>query len=72
MNGSQSLIILRLILINLQTIEFRAGKAKHIIQIYNWKVLRPLKITAVKQEGFKDYVKSIGKLGGQNKTTFIK
>ena len=32
------------------------------------KVLSPLKITAVKQEGFKSYMKSIGKLGGQNKT----
>ena len=32
------------------------------------KVLRPLKITAVKQGGFKVYMKSIGKLGGQNKT----
>ena len=31
------------------------------------KVLRPLKITVVKQEGFKIYMKSVGKLGGQNK-----
>ncbi|TCK67820.1 GH3 auxin-responsive promoter [Winogradskyella wandonensis] len=31
------------------------------------KVLMPLKITLVKKEGFKDYMKSIGKLGGQNK-----
>ena len=31
------------------------------------KVLQPLKITAVKHEGFKDYMKSVGKLGGQNK-----
>ncbi|SHG81123.1 GH3 auxin-responsive promoter family protein [Winogradskyella jejuensis] len=31
------------------------------------KVLRPLKITKVKNEGFKNYMKSIGKLGGQNK-----
>ncbi|AXT18597.1 hypothetical protein D7030_06865 [Flavobacteriaceae bacterium AU392] len=31
------------------------------------KVLRPLKITIVKKEGFRDYMKSIGKLGGQNK-----
>ncbi len=31
------------------------------------KVLRPLKITVVPQGGFQEYMKSIGKLGGQNK-----
>ena len=31
------------------------------------KVLQPLKITAIKRNGFQDYMKSIGKLGGQNK-----
>ncbi|TXE08449.1 GH3 auxin-responsive promoter family protein [Gelidibacter salicanalis] len=31
------------------------------------KVLQPLKITIVKKNGFQDYMKSIGKLGGQNK-----
>lgn len=31
------------------------------------KVLQPLKITKVKKNGFKIYMKSIGKLGGQNK-----
>lgn len=31
------------------------------------KVLQPLKITSVKKNGFQDYMKSIGKLGGQNK-----
>ncbi len=30
-------------------------------------ILTPLKITAVKKNGFIDYMKSIGKLGGQNK-----
>ncbi|WP_298550522.1 GH3 auxin-responsive promoter family protein [uncultured Algibacter sp.] len=30
-------------------------------------VLQPLKITTVKKGGFQDYMKSIGKLGGQNK-----
>jgi len=30
-------------------------------------VLQPLKITKVKKDGFQDYMKSIGKLGGQNK-----
>lgn len=31
------------------------------------KVLQPLQITKVKKGGFQDYMKSIGKLGGQNK-----
>lgn len=31
------------------------------------KVLRPLVITKIKKEGFQTYMKSIGKLGGQNK-----
>src|SRR5690606_25547924 len=30
-------------------------------------VLQPLKISKVKKGGFQDYMKSIGKLGGQNK-----
>lgn len=31
------------------------------------KILQPLKITQVKNNGFREYMKSIGKLGGQNK-----
>ncbi|WP_109098902.1 GH3 auxin-responsive promoter family protein [Aquimarina sp. AU58] len=31
------------------------------------KILRTLKITPVSKDGFKDYMKSVGKLGGQNK-----
>ena len=31
------------------------------------KVLRPLVVSPVKEKGFQDYMKSIGKLGGQNK-----
>jgi hypothetical protein len=30
-------------------------------------ILKPLKITAVRKNGFIDYMKSVGKLGGQNK-----
>jgi phenylacetate-coenzyme A ligase PaaK-like adenylate-forming protein len=30
-------------------------------------VLQPLKVTIIKKNGFQDYMKSIGKLGGQNK-----
>src|SRR5690606_9464316 len=31
------------------------------------KILQPLKITALKKGAFRDYMKSQGKLGGQNK-----
>ena len=31
------------------------------------KVLQPLKITKIRKNGFADYMKSLGKLGGQNK-----
>ncbi|MFK7781790.1 GH3 auxin-responsive promoter family protein, partial [Psychroserpens sp.] len=31
------------------------------------KVLQPLKIKSIQKNGFQDYMKSIGKLGGQNK-----
>ena len=31
------------------------------------KILRTLQITVIKEKGFQDYMKSIGKLGGQNK-----
>jgi len=31
------------------------------------KILNPLKITVIEAEGFTNYMKSIGKLGGQNK-----
>lgn len=30
-------------------------------------ILQPLKITLMRQDGFRDYMKSVGKLGGQNK-----
>ena len=31
------------------------------------KVLQPLKITLIEKDGFNNYMKSVGKLGGQNK-----
>ena len=31
------------------------------------KILRPLKITVIEKGGFNNYMKSVGKLGGQNK-----
>jgi hypothetical protein len=39
----------------------------YYLDLISGKVLRPLKITAVKKDGFQTYMKSIGKLGGQNK-----
>ena len=35
--------------------------------LINGNVLRPLKISLVKKHGFQNYMKSLGKLGGQNK-----
>ncbi|MFH4963814.1 GH3 auxin-responsive promoter family protein [Gaetbulibacter sp. M235] len=39
----------------------------YYFDLINGKVLQPLKITKIKKDGFQEYMKSIGKLGGQNK-----
>ncbi len=39
----------------------------YYFDLIDGKVLQPLKITKVKNNGFREYMKSIGKLGGQNK-----
>ena len=39
----------------------------YYLDLIKGKVLQPLKITLVKKNGFQDYMKSVGKLGGQNK-----
>ncbi|MGI9549712.1 MAG: GH3 auxin-responsive promoter family protein [Aurantibacter sp.] len=39
----------------------------YYFDLIDGKILQPLKITAIKAGGFRDYMKSIGKLGGQNK-----
>lgn len=39
----------------------------YYLDLIEGKVLQPLKVTRVKKDGFKTYMKSIGKLGGQNK-----
>jgi hypothetical protein len=39
----------------------------YYLDLITGKVLQQLKITRVKKNGFQDYMKSIGKLGGQNK-----
>jgi hypothetical protein len=40
----------------------------YYLDLIKGKVLQPLKISQVKTGGFKQYMKTIGKLGGQNKT----
>ncbi|WP_225035927.1 GH3 auxin-responsive promoter family protein [Winogradskyella sp. SM1960] len=39
----------------------------YYLDLIKGKVLRPLKVTKIKKDGFQTYMKSIGKLGGQNK-----
>jgi hypothetical protein len=39
----------------------------YYFDLIDGKILQTLKITPIKEGGFKDYMKSIGKLGGQNK-----
>lgn len=39
----------------------------YYFDLISGKVLQPLKITKIKKDGFQSYMKSIGKLGGQNK-----
>ncbi|MDN3491577.1 GH3 auxin-responsive promoter family protein [Winogradskyella bathintestinalis] len=39
----------------------------YYLDLINGKVLKPLKLTKIKKDGFQTYMKSIGKLGGQNK-----
>ncbi len=40
---------------------------RYYFDLINGNVLQTLKIITVKKDGFQDYMKSIGKLGGQNK-----
>ena len=39
----------------------------YYLDLIKGRVLQPLKITKVSKNGFQDYMKSVGKLGGQNK-----
>lgn len=39
----------------------------YYLDLIEGNILQPLKITPIKKNGFKTYMKSIGKLGGQNK-----
>ncbi len=39
----------------------------YYLDLITGKILQPLKVTPIQKGGFKDYMKSIGKLGGQNK-----
>ena len=39
----------------------------YYFDLIDGKILQQLKVTTIKKEGFKEFMKSIGKLGGQNK-----
>lgn len=57
---------------NLETLANKIDKSlqnqnSYYKDLIQGKVLQPLKITAVKNQGFTHYMKSVGKLGGQNK-----
>ncbi|NNE76343.1 MAG: hypothetical protein HKN31_04645, partial [Pricia sp.] len=39
----------------------------YYFDLIDGKVLQTLKVTPIKEGGFNDYMKSVGKLGGQNK-----
>ena len=57
---------------NLDTFEREIDKSlqeqnSYYFDLISGKILQPLKITIVKKGGFKGYMKSQGKLGGQNK-----
>ena len=39
----------------------------YYFDLISGKVLQPLKITKIRENGFLEYMKSVGKLGGQNK-----
>ena len=61
---------------NLEAIEIIMDKIMQRQNIYykdlvGGKILSPLKITKIKKGGFNDYMKSIGKLGGQNKVPHL-
>ena len=47
---------------------FHSSKYSHNIHdLIEGKILRPLIVRKVKKGGFHEYMKSIGKFGGQNK-----
>ena len=61
---------------NLEEIEALMDKIMQRQNIYykdlvQGKILSPLRITKVKKGGFNNYMKSIGKLGGQNKVPHL-
>ena len=39
----------------------------YYFDLIDGKILQKLKVTPIRKDGFKEYMKSIGKLGGQNK-----
>ena len=69
MNGLLNLKIYRMICRNLlaKLDENLREKNVYYDDLIGGNILTPLKITPVRKNGFIDYMKSIGKLGGQNK-----
>ena len=58
--------------LNISDLESKIDQAiqkqnSYYFDLIEGKILQQLKITIVKKNGFQDYMKSIGKLGGQNK-----
>lgn len=51
----------------LQLDEIMQQKNIYYKDLINGNILQPLKISPIKTNGFRDYMESIGKLGGQNK-----
>lgn len=47
--------------------ETMMNKNSYYADLIHGNILKPLKITPIRRNGFVDYMKSVGKLGGQNK-----
>ena len=50
-----------------QKLDTSVKQNSYYFDLIEGKVLQPLKITKIEKNGFPNYMKSIGKLGGQNK-----
>ena len=66
--AGKTLIELRHALSEAEIIEESMKKQNRFnFELIDGNILQPLKITSIQPNGFQDYMKSIGKLGGQNK-----
>jgi hypothetical protein len=53
--------------IRLKIDRYLRGKNIYYDDLISGNILQPLKITLIQHDGFRNYMKSVGKLGGQNK-----